>query len=244
MCLSTSSEVTTLKRLSRHGSRVSLEGRGHHPGADPADGAARLPEQAAPDLPAQSHQAPLRAGRVRQWLGAVLGRPALSKRTRIEVFTVPTVVRGNCEPNDRRALARCVASACMVVAGSLPYNHMVVYQREVGPAQELNDRLFHALSDATRRDIVRRTMDRPQSVSTLASSYPMSFAAVQKHVAVLERAELISKRRRGREQLVSGNPETIDLAHRLLDELEVLWRDRIERIGVVLADGEAERQER
>jgi DNA-binding transcriptional ArsR family regulator len=121
---------------------------------------------------------------------------------------------------------------------------MVVHQHDGGAVQESTDRLFHALSDATRRDIVRRTLDRPQSVSTLASNYPMSFAAVQKHVAVLERAELISKRRHGREQLVSGNPKTIDRAHRLLDELEVLWRDRIDRIGAVLADDEAERNER
>ena len=111
-------------------------------------------------------------------------------------------------------------------------------------ARERNDRLFHALSDATRRDIVRRTMDHPQSVSTLASSYPMSFAAVQKHVAVLERAELISKRRHGREQLVSGNPETVDRARRLLDELEMLWRGRIERIDAVLASSEHERNDR
>ena len=87
-------------------------------------------------------------------------------------------------------------------------------------------------------------MDHPQSVSTLASSYPMSFAAVQKHVAVLERAELISKRRHGREQLVSGNPETVDRARRLLDELEMLWRGRIERIDAVLASSEHERNDR
>ena len=135
-------------------------------------------------------------------------------------------------------------SACVELAGSLVYNHMVVRLPDNDASQEQTDRLFHALSDATRRDIVRRTMDRPYSVSTLAVDYPMSFAAVQKHVAVLERAELISKRRHGREQLVSGNPEAIDRAHRLLDELEVLWRDRIDRIGAVLAEDEAERTDR
>ena len=115
---------------------------------------------------------------------------------------------------------------------------MVVDQATPSFAEQRTDLLFHALSDATRRDIVRRTMDRPQSVSTLAARYPMSFAAVQKHVAVLERAELVSKRRHGREQLVSGNSETIARAHRLLAELEVLWRDRIERIGAMLATEE------
>ncbi len=121
---------------------------------------------------------------------------------------------------------------------------MVVRSLSGHGAQRQTDRLFHALADATRRDIVRRTMDRPQSVSTLAAAYPMSFAAVQKHVAVLERAELVSKHRHGRERLVSGNPKTIDRAHRLLDELEVLWRDRIDRLDALLADDEPERNDR
>lgn len=106
--------------------------------------------------------------------------------------------------------------------------------------RQRTDQLFHALADSTRRDIVRRTLERPQSVSRLAARYPMSFAAVQKHVAVLERAALVSKRRVGREQLVSGDPHTIERAHRLLDELELRWRDRIERIGEMLADEEQE----
>ena len=71
---------------------------------------------------------------------------------------------------------------------------------------QTEDLLFHALADATRRDIVRRTMDGSFSVSTLARDYPMSFAAVQKHVAVLERAGLVTKQRKGREHLVAGNP--------------------------------------
>ena len=100
---------------------------------------------------------------------------------------------------------------------------------------ELTDRLFQALADATRRDIVAIVLHDEQSVSDLARRYPMSFAAVQKHVAVLERAELVTKERRGREQLVSGNVDTIRRAHRLLDRLEVVWRERIDRFGEVLA---------
>lgn len=80
------------------------------------------------------------------------------------------------------------------------------------------DLLFHALADATRRDILRVAMGEEHSVSTLARRYPMSFAAVQKHVAVLERAGLIVKQRAGREQLVAGNPEALARARRLLDE--------------------------
>jgi DNA-binding transcriptional ArsR family regulator len=98
------------------------------------------------------------------------------------------------------------------------------------------DRLFHALADATRRDIVIRSLGREYSVSDLARSYPMSFAAVQKHVAVLERAELVTKRRRGREQLVRGNIDAVRRTHRLLDEFEAQWLDRLDRFATVLAD--------
>ena len=79
-------------------------------------------------------------------------------------------------------------------------------------------------------------MQGEHSVSALARIYPMSFAAVQKHVAVLEGAELVTKRRNGREQLVSGNVNTVRKANRLLDELEALWRSRLDRFGEVLAD--------
>jgi DNA-binding transcriptional ArsR family regulator len=102
--------------------------------------------------------------------------------------------------------------------------------------QERTDRVFHALADATRRDIVRRAMEGEQSVSTLARNYPMSFAAVQKHVAVLERAALVSKERKGREQLVRSNIDTVRDAFGLLDQLETVWRSRIDRFGDVLAE--------
>ena len=98
------------------------------------------------------------------------------------------------------------------------------------------DQLFHALSDATRRDIVRLTLQGEQSVSSLARRYPMSFAAVQKHVAVLERAGIVSKRPSGREQLVRAEIEAVRAAARLLDEYEALWRGRIDRISDLLLD--------
>ena len=101
---------------------------------------------------------------------------------------------------------------------------------------EKADRVFRALSDPTRRDIVRRAMEDEHSVSALARLYPMSFAAVQKHVAVLEAADLVIKRKHGREQLVRGNVRTVQDAGRLLEQLEVIWRDRIDRFGEVLAD--------
>lgn len=96
--------------------------------------------------------------------------------------------------------------------------------------------MFHALATATRRDILRRTIDREQSVSELARDYEMSFAAVQKHVAVLEEARLIVKRAEGRERLVRANPEMIARARALLARYEELWRARIARLDDLLAE--------
>ena len=97
------------------------------------------------------------------------------------------------------------------------------------------DRLFHALADATRRDILQRCIGGEPSVSRLADGYPMSFAAVQKHVAVLERAGLVVKERRGREQLVRTDGDAVVGARRVLDELETAWRGRVERMAELLA---------
>jgi DNA-binding transcriptional ArsR family regulator len=96
------------------------------------------------------------------------------------------------------------------------------------------DRLFHALGDATRRDILRRCAGGEPSVSRLAAGYPMSFAAVQKHVAVLERAGMVVKERRGREQLVRTDPDAVGRARHVLDRLETDWRGRVERMDDLL----------
>lgn len=101
--------------------------------------------------------------------------------------------------------------------------------------QDVN-RLFRALADATRRDIVRRTLVTDISVSQLADSYEMSFAAVQKHIAVLEEASLVTKEARGRERMVRGNLDRIRQAQRLLDHFEELWRSRIDRLDSLLAE--------
>jgi DNA-binding transcriptional ArsR family regulator len=98
------------------------------------------------------------------------------------------------------------------------------------------DALFHALADRTRRDIMRRVMAGEHSVSVLAARYDMSFAAVQKHVAVLERAGLLVKRRRGREQLASGDVEAVRSVAALLGELEQVWRGRIARIDELVTE--------
>ncbi len=97
------------------------------------------------------------------------------------------------------------------------------------------DALFHALADRTRRDIMRRVLAGEHSVSTLAEKYDMSFAAVQKHVAVLERAGLITKRRVGREALATGDVEAVRSVGSMLIELEAVWRGRIARIDELIS---------
>ena len=98
------------------------------------------------------------------------------------------------------------------------------------------DRVFGALADPTRRDILRRVLREEASVSGLADHYAMSFAAVQKHVAVLEKAGLVSKETRGRERLVRGEVNTLRSATRLLDQLEEIWRGRLDRIDALLGE--------
>lgn len=108
--------------------------------------------------------------------------------------------------------------------------------------EELTDEdvnlIFRALADATRRDIVRRTLVAEVSVSQLANAYAMSFAAVQKHVSVLEEAGLVTKEPRGRERMVRGDLDRIRRAQRYLDQFEQVWRSRIDRLDALLAEDE------
>ena len=115
---------------------------------------------------------------------------------------------------------------------------MQIYNRVVVDllTDERADRVFHALSDATRRDIIVRALEGEHSVSALARRYPVSFAAVQKHVAVLESAGLVTKHKNGREQLVRSNVDTIRRAERLLEQLEAVWEARINRMDEILSD--------
>ena len=111
---------------------------------------------------------------------------------------------------------------------------MVVY---VEPAFDA-DHLFAALADATRRDIVLRALSGDEGVAELAGHYPMSFAAIQKHVAVLERAGLVTKARTGRRKVVRTNIEGLRVARGLLDQYEALWRGRVERMTDLIISSE------
>ncbi|HET7496435.1 MAG TPA: metalloregulator ArsR/SmtB family transcription factor [Candidatus Limnocylindrales bacterium] len=104
------------------------------------------------------------------------------------------------------------------------------------------DQIFAALADATRRDIVLRALNGNEGVAELADHYPMSFAAVQKHVAVLERAGLVTKQRTGRRKVVRTNIEGLRLARGLLDQYESLWRGRIDRMSELITRTEEARR--
>jgi DNA-binding transcriptional ArsR family regulator len=110
---------------------------------------------------------------------------------------------------------------------------------QIGPPDF--DRMFGALADHTRRDIVRRAIGGEEGVAELASYYPMSFAAVQKHVAILERAGLVTKQRIGRRKVVRTNLEGVRVARRLLDQYEELWRGRINRMTELVNETTRER---
>lgn len=116
------------------------------------------------------------------------------------------------------------------------YNLVVVDQGFEHLTDDEVDRIFRALADRTRRDIVRRTLVGEVTVSQLAKNYAMSFAAVQKHVAVLEGAHLVTKQAHGRERLVRANPAALHQAQRLLDQFEQLWRDRVDRLDALLSE--------
>ena len=117
----------------------------------------------------------------------------------------------------------------------LTYNQMIV---GIVEEEERADRLFGALANSTRRDIVRRTMKDDYSVSQLARCYTTSFAAIQKHVSILEAAGLVSKRSSGREQIVTGDINTIEDVHALLGQFEAIWRERLGRFDSVLNDSD------
>lgn len=114
----------------------------------------------------------------------------------------------------------------------------MVVDRAPGLSDQEVDRIFRALADVTRRDIVRRTLAGEASVSALARTYDMSFAAVQKHVAVLEGAGLVTKHPKGRERIVRANPDAIRGAQALLDAYEQIWRSRVDRLDQFLAESD------
>jgi hypothetical protein len=100
------------------------------------------------------------------------------------------------------------------------------------------DRLFQALADRTHRDILRLVLSTEQSVSALAARYPMSFAAVQKHVAVLELLSWSGNAARAENNWCGGTSRRWAPSTRLLDKYAAVWRNRIDQMDELLAESE------
>jgi DNA-binding transcriptional ArsR family regulator len=96
--------------------------------------------------------------------------------------------------------------------------------------------LFGSLADPTRRDMLERLISAQYTVSQLAQHYAMSFAAVAKHLGVLERAQLIVKQRHGKEQVVSIAPEALEDASKYLARYEALWNKRLDALDKILKE--------
>ena len=96
------------------------------------------------------------------------------------------------------------------------------------------DAVFSSLSDPTRRDILRRVARRSMSVGDVASHYTLTFAAIAKHLSVLERAGLVSKTRQGKEQVVTIAPRALGVADDYLENFRELWEARLDALGSYL----------
>lgn len=96
------------------------------------------------------------------------------------------------------------------------------------------DNIFQALADETRRDILRRVSEASLSISDLAQSYQMSFAAIAKHIIKFERAKLVTKKREGKQQIISAVPKTVEVAATHLELYEKLWQRRFDKLELVL----------
>lgn len=98
------------------------------------------------------------------------------------------------------------------------------------------DKIFGALADVTRRDILERVSTAEHTISELAQFYAMSLAAIAKHVSVLEKAGLITKRRSGKEKVIQIQPKTILVAAAYLSEYEKIWSERFDALEKLLQD--------
>ena len=96
------------------------------------------------------------------------------------------------------------------------------------------DSVFGSLADPTRRDILQRVADRELSVGEIARAYNLTFAAISKHLKVLEKAQLVIKRRRGKEQMVSLSPQALADADEYLRQYRQLWENRLDALEVLL----------
>lgn len=98
------------------------------------------------------------------------------------------------------------------------------------------DSIFQSLADATRRDILRRVAKKESSIGEIAKRYKTSFAAIAKHVKVLEQARLITKHRRGKQQIIRVAPQSLKIANHHLEHYKSLWESRFQSLDQLLKD--------
>jgi DNA-binding transcriptional ArsR family regulator len=96
------------------------------------------------------------------------------------------------------------------------------------------DSVFGSLADPTRRDILRRVAKKELSIGEIAKPYALTFAAISKHLKILEKAKLIIKHRRGREQLVRLFPPALQGATEYLSNYEAVWNQRFDALDEIL----------
>lgn len=111
----------------------------------------------------------------------------------------------------------------------LSFNHMVEQTIEL-------DSIFHSLADPTRRDILARVARTELSVGDLVQKYDVSFAAISKHLRVLEKAKLIVKRREGKKQMVTLAPGALMTADEYLEQYRQMWEQRYKKLDALLKE--------
>lgn len=92
------------------------------------------------------------------------------------------------------------------------------------------DAVFSALSDPTRRDILKRGRSKQMTITEVAKPYGMSLAAISKHIRVLEKARFVTKTRVGKQYWVTIAPFAFEDAAGYLKEYEKVWNDRLDRL--------------
>jgi DNA-binding transcriptional ArsR family regulator len=100
------------------------------------------------------------------------------------------------------------------------------------------DRVFQALSDSTRRSILRNLVKGERSVSDIAKPFDLTFAAVSKHLKVLEAADLIDRRKQGSFQMIRLNPKNLKTAGQWLRFYEQFWSVRMDALKTLLEEKE------
>jgi len=96
------------------------------------------------------------------------------------------------------------------------------------------DSIFHSLSDPTRRDILHRIAQGEHSVSELVAQYDVSFAAISKHLKVLQKASLIRKRKEGKKYMITLAPNTLKSADEYLEQYRQMWQSRHDKLAILL----------